>query len=178
MRRKGNEIWMKNFLSKLSSGLSSRRDIKVVKLSEYYNKGNDEGHDKNLYLLLWKRKWKLKFIWSEWLVITSTKKLKTKKFPSPDKKHWLLFSSNIANTRCVKHKTRCCGYKRIWSKMICRIGNFFMKSTDCFCSKVVNSNMKYNGAGYLPCNGYVPCQVIMMMKMKIHLWTCIFHKTD
>ena len=27
--------------------------------------------------------------------------------------------------------------------------------------KVVNSNMKYNGMGYLPCNGYVPCQVIM-----------------
>ena len=22
--------------------------------------------------------------------------------------------------------------------------------------------MKYNGMGYLPCNGYVPCQVIMM----------------
>ena len=21
--------------------------------------------------------------------------------------------------------------------------------------------MKYNGAGYLPCNGYVPCQVLL-----------------
>lgn len=25
-------------------------------------------------------------------------------------------------------------------------------------SRQVSSNMKYNGMGYLPCNGYVPCQ--------------------
>ena len=30
--------------------------------------------------------------------------------------------------------------------------------------------MKYNGAGYLPCNGYVPCQVIMVIKMNIQLF--------
>ena len=25
----------------------------------------------------------------------------------------------------------------------------------------VHSNIKYIGMGYMPCNGYVPCQVIM-----------------
>ena len=27
-------------------------------------------------------------------------------------------------------------------------------------NQAVNSNIRYNGNGYLPCNGFVPCQVI------------------
>ena len=28
--------------------------------------------------------------------------------------------------------------------------------------QMVNDNKKYNGFGYIPCNGYVPCQVCTM----------------
>ena len=29
-------------------------------------------------------------------------------------------------------------------------------------NQAVNSNIRYNGNGYLPCNGFVPCQVIIL----------------
>jgi len=34
-------------------------------------------------------------------------------------------------------------------------------------SQAVNDNKKYNGFGYIPCNGYVPCQPVYLHEDKL-----------
>ena len=44
----------------------------------------------------------------------------------------------------------------------------------------VHSNIKYNGMGYMPCNGYVPCQVFSIcyhfIQLSCHL--SYYHQPD